>query len=217
MAMLALKKAHLIMISKMIDLYMFFQYEGILRELEAGGPGDITSEEPEILRSEIASAVAALKNGKSPGVDNIPAKLKKDGALDLLHKLCNLIWRTGEWPQQWTQSLIIPLLKKGNLKKCCNYRTISLISHPSKVLLKIIAERMRPQIETVLSEEQAGFRAGRSTVEQISNCRILCEKFRDHNREVHHNFVDFKKAFDRVWRKALWATMRKHNITPKLI
>eukprot|EP00794_Sanderia_malayensis_P008574 gene8574-biopygen6861 len=191
--------------------------EGILRELEAGGPGDITSEEPEILRSEIASAVAALKNGKSPGVDNILAEQIKDRALDLLHKLCNLIWRTGEWPQQWTQSLIIPLPKKGNLKKCSNYRTISLISHPSKVLLKIIAERMKPQIEAVLSEEQAGFRAGRSTVEQICNCRILYEKFRDNNREVHHNFVDFKKAFDRVWRKALWATMRKHNITPKLI
>ena len=76
---------------------------------------------------------------------------------------------------------------------------------------------MKPQIEAVLAEEQAGFRAGRSTVEQICNCRILCEEYRDHRLEVHHNFVDFKIAFDRVWREAMWATMQKHTISPKVI
>ena len=136
-----------------------------MKELEEGGPGVAAEEEPGILRSEVANAVDALKSGKSPGVDKIPAELIKEWSIDVLHKLCNLVCRTGEWPQQWTQSLIFPLPKKGNLR--------------------------------------------------IGNCRILCEEYRDHRLEVHHNFVDFQKAFDRVWREAMWATMRKHNISPK--
>ena len=77
------------------------------------------------------------------------------------------IWRTGEWPTLWTQSLIITLPKKGNLQLCQNYITISLISHLSKVMLKVILNRLRPQAEEITAEEQAGFRAGRSTTEQI--------------------------------------------------
>ena len=130
--------------------------------------------------------------------------------LPIIHKICNLVWKTRTWPSQWTKSIIVPLPKKGDLQDCSNYRTIRLISHPSKVLL--ILTRLRPQVEEVLAEEQAGFRKGRSTTEQIFNVRILCEKFRDHCRELHHDFVDFKKVFDRVWHKALWCTMKKHNI-----
>ena len=83
-----------------------------------------------------------------------------------LTTICNKIWQTGEWPTPWTQSLVITLPKKGNLQQCQNYRTISLISHPSKVMLKIILNRLKPQAERIITEEQAGFRAGRSTTEQ---------------------------------------------------
>ena len=107
--------------------------------------------------------------------------------------------------------------KKGNLKKCNNYRTISLISHPSKVLLQIILSRLKAQAESIMAEEQAGFRAGRSTTEQILNLRILNEKHIAHNRELHHNFIDFTKAFDRVWHQGLWAVLRKYNISKSLI
>ena len=98
--------------------------------------------------------------------------------------------------------------KKGNLQLCQNYRTISLISHRSKVKLKIILNRLQPQAEEIIAEEQAGFRAGRSITEQIFNLRILREKYLQHQQNLYHVFVDFKKAFDRVWHKDLWAAMR---------
>ena len=100
---------------------------------------------------------------------------------------------------------------------CQNYRTISLISHSSKVMLKILLNRLKPQAEEIIAEEQAGFRAGRSTSEQIFNLRILCEKYLQHQQSLYHVFIYFKKAFDKVWHAALWATMRKYNIGSKLI
>ena len=93
--------------------------------------------------------------------------------IDVSTEICNRIWRTGQWPTPWTQSLIITLPKKSNLQLCQNYRTISLISHSNKVMLKVILNRLKPQAEEIIAEEQAGFRAGRSTTEQIFNLRIL--------------------------------------------
>ena len=101
-------------------------------------------------------------------------------------------------------------------QQCQNYQTISLISHPSKVMLKIIPNRLKPQAEKVITEEQTGFRAGRSTTEQIFNLRIPCEKYLQHQQDLYYVFIVFKKAFDRVWHAALWATM-KYNISTNLI
>ena len=127
--------------------------------------------------------------------------------IDVLTEICNRIWRTREWPTPWTQSLIITLPKKGNLQLCQNYRNIGLISHSSKVMLKVILNRLKPQAEKIITEEQAGSRAGRNTTEQIFNLRILCEKYLQHQQNLYHVFIDFKKAFDRVWHAALWATI----------
>ena len=173
-----------------------------------------------IPREEVEAAVKALKMWKSAGMDNIPAELVQAGGeamTDILTAICNKIWRTGEWPTTWIQSLVITLPKKGNLQLCQNYRTISLISHPSKVMLKIILNRLQPQAEEIIAEEEAGFRAGRSTTEQIFNLRILCEKYLQHQQNLYHAFIDFKKAFDMVWHEALWATMRKYNINASII
>ena len=136
--------------------------------------------------------------------------------IDVLLNICNKIWQTGEWPTPWTQSLVITLPKKGNLQ-CQNYRTISLTSHASKVMLKILLNRLTPQAETIIAEEQAGFRPGRSTTEQIFSLRILCERYPQHQQDLFHVFVDFKKAFDRVWHAALWSTMKLYNINANLI
>ena len=133
--------------------------------------------------------------------------------IDVLTEICNRIWRTGEWRTPWTQSLIITLPKKGNLQLCQNYRTIRLISHSIKVMLKVSLNRLKPQAEEIIAEEQAWIRARRSTTEQIFNLRILCEKYLQHQQNLYHVFIDFKKAFDRVWHAALWATMRKYNIS----
>ena len=116
----------------------------------------------------------------------------------------------------WTQSLVITLPKKGNLQLCQNYRTISLISHPSKVMLNIILNRLKPQAENV-AEEHADFRAGRSTSEQIFNLQIVCEKYLQHQQDLYHVFIDFKKVFDRVRHAALLATTKKYNISANLI
>ena len=116
---------------------------------------------PPILRKEVEAAVRSLKKGKSSGVDNIPAELVQAGGEDVITALttfCNKICQTGEWPTPWTQSLVIKLPKKGNLQQCQNYGTISLISHPSKVMLKIILNKLKPQAEKIIGEEQAGFR-----------------------------------------------------------
>ena len=150
------------------------------------------------------AAVKALKMGKSAGVDNIPAEFVQaegEDMIDILTTICNKIWKTGEWPTTWTHSLVITLPKKGNLQLCQNYRTISLINLPSKVMLKL--KRLQPQAEEIIAEEQAGFRAGRSTTEQIFNLRILGEKYLQHQQNLYHVFIDFKKAFGRVWHEAL--------------
>ena len=173
-----------------------------------------------ILRTEVEAATRSLKRGKSAGVDNIPGELIRAGGeslIDFLTIICNNIWQTGEWPSAWTTSLVITLPKKGNIQLCQNYRTISLISHASKVMLKVILNRLNPQAENTIAEEQAGFRVGRSTTEQIFNLRVLCEKYQQHQRDIYHIFIDFKKAFDRVWHAALWATMRRYNITADII
>ena len=97
-----------------------------------------------------------------------------------MHRICVAIWETGEWPEEWTFSTFIPLPKKSDLKQCANYRTIALVSHASKILLRIIFERIRVKTETEIVDEQAGFRQGRGTRDQITNLRILMHKSRCH-------------------------------------
>ena len=151
-----------------------------------------------------------MKVGKAPGADNIPAELLKYGGKELvalMSSLCQKIWETKTWPDEWTTSLIILLPRKGNPQKCQNYRTISLIAHSSKVMLRILLNRLKNE-----TEEQAGFRPGRSIVEQIFNCRIMMEKHLQHQKELFHIFSDFKKAFDRVWHDGLWHALRSFGI-----
>ena len=114
-------------------------------------------------------------------------------------------------------SVSITIPKKGNLQICNNYRTISLISHPSKVMLKVLLSRLKPQEEEIIAEEQAGFRTARSTIEQIFNLRIIYEKYLQHQQDLYHVFIDFKKAFDREWPAALWTILRQYNIGNNLI
>ena len=199
--------------------YQLTAEEDVLKELESC----TSSNDPvhlEILESEVESALKSLKLGKAPGIDNIPADLLVHGGESVVKvytRICNYVYKTGNWPEDWTKSIVIPLPKKGNLKQCKNYRTISLISHPSKILLKVILNRLQPQAEAILAEEQAGFRKGRSCAEQIFNLRLVCEKYRELGKPVYHTFVDYKKCFDRIWQNGLWAVMRRFNIDRGLV
>ena len=130
-----------------------------------------------ILKYEVINTIKSLKIGKSHGNDNIPSELLGgDAIVNVFTELCQKSWYMKKWTAQWTQYLVIPIPKKGNLRKCENYRTLRLISHSSKKCLRIILNRLNPQVERILSDEQAGFRKGRSTVEHIFNCRILMER-----------------------------------------
>ena len=154
-----------------------------------------------VLREEVEEAVRNPRAGKSPGVDNIPSEILKNGgvtATTVLTVMCQKIWKTKNWPKEWTQSFVIPLPQKGYLKQCKNYRTISLISHHSKIMLRVILNRLEAKAEELLAEDQAGFRPGRSTVEQIFNSGVITEKYLQHQHDLFHNFIHFMNAFDRV-------------------
>ena len=154
-----------------------------------------------MLPIEMEAAVQSLKKGKSAGVDNIPEEMVQAGGEDVITALttiCNKIWQTGKWQTPWTQSSLITLPRKGNQQQCQYYTWINLINHPSKVMLKVILNRLKPQAEKIIAEEQASFTAGRSTTEQIFNLRILCEKYLQHQQDLYHVLIDFKKTLDRV-------------------
>ena len=149
----------------------------------------------------MVAAVQSLEKGMSTGVDNIQAeKVQAGGGGSNNRSQDNLQqdFADRRMSTPCTQSLVITLPKKGNLQQCQNYRIISLISHPSKVMLKIILNRLEPQAEKIIAKGQAGFRAGKSTTEQIFNLRILCEKDLQHKQDLYHIFINFKKASDRV-------------------
>ena len=139
----------------------------------------------------------------SPGVDTVPSQLIKNGGkgtATVLAAICQKIWETKEWPKEWTQSLVIPYPKMGNLKQCQNYRTISLTSYPSKIMLPLIPNRLKAKTDELLAEKQSSdFRPGRSRVEQVFNSRVNMQKHQQHERDLLHNFKNFKTAIDRVW------------------
>jgi hypothetical protein len=112
----------------------------------------------------VARAMKEVADGKSAGMDEVPIELFKaagETALDRMHLICKELWESGEWPEDWTNSIFIPIPKKGDLGNCGNYRTIALVSHASKVILRIILERIRGKTESEHADEQAGLRRGR--------------------------------------------------------
>jgi len=137
--------------------------------------------------------------------------------LNKLHEVCVEVWETGLWPDEWTQSVFIPLPKKGDPLQCCNYRTIALVSHASKILLRVILDRMQLQLERENAPVQAGFRPKRGTRDQITNLRIIPEKARERNQPLYLCFIDYTKAFDMVRHDQLWLTMLDMGFPPHLV
>ena len=116
---------------------------------------------------------------KASGGDQLPVELfqiLKDGAVKVVHSICQRFWKTQQWPQDWKRSVFIPIPKKGNAKECSNYQTIALISHTRKVMLKILQARLKQYINCELQDVQAGFRKGRGTRDQIDNIRWIIKK-----------------------------------------
>ena len=137
----------------------------------------ITHLEPDILECKAKWALGSITTNKVSGGDGIPVELfqiLKDHAVKMLYSICQHIWKTQQWPQDWKRSLFIPIPKKGNAKECSNYCTIALISHASKVMLKILQAMLQQYVNRELPDVQAGFRKGRGTRDQIANiCHII--------------------------------------------
>ena len=132
----------------------------------------LTHLEPDILECEVKWALGTITLNKASGGDGIPVELFKilnDDAVKVLHSICQQIWKTQQWPPDWKMSVFILILKKGNAKECSNYHTIALISHASKIMLKILQARLQQYMNCELPDVQVGFRKGRRTRDQIAS------------------------------------------------
>ena len=139
----------------------------------------ITVLEPDILECEVKWALESITTNKASGGDGIPVELfqiLKDDAVKVLYSVCQQIWKTQHWSQDWKTSVFIPIPKKGNAKECTNYHTIALISHASKVMLKILQVRLQQYVNHELSDVQAGFIKGKGTRDRIANISWIIEK-----------------------------------------
>jgi len=142
----------------------------------------ITDLEPDILECEVKWALESITTKKASGGDRIPVELfqiLKDDAVKVLHSIWQHIWKTQQWPKDWKRSVFFQIPKKGNTKECSNYHTIALISHASKVMLKILQARLQQYVNRELPDVQSGFSKGRGTRDQIPNIRWIMEKARE--------------------------------------
>ena len=161
--------------------------------------GVITHLEPDILECEVKWALGSITVNKASGCDGIPVELLqilKDDAVKVLHSVCQQIWKTQQWPQDWKSSVFIPIPKKGHPKEHSNYCTIALISHGSKVMLKILQARLQQYVNQELLDVQAGFRKGRGIRHQIANICWIIKKAREFQKNIYFCFIDYAKAFD---------------------
>ena len=149
----------------------------------------ITHLEPDILESEVNWALGSIAMNKASGGDGIPAELfqiLKDDAVKVLPSRCQKIWKTQQWPQDWKRSVFIPIPKKGNAKVCSNYRTTALISHASKVMLKVLQARLQQYLKWELQDVQAGFRKDRGTIDQVFNICCIIKNAREYSIHIHN-------------------------------
>ena len=163
--------------------------------------GMITHLEPDPLKCEVRWVLGSITTNKASGGDGITVELfqiLKDDAVKVLHAICQQIWKTQQCPQNWKRSVYIPIPKKGNAKDCSNYCTIALISHSSKVMLKILQARLQQYVNCELPDVQAGFRKGRGARGQIVNICWIIEKGREFQKNIYFCIIDYAKPLT-VW------------------
>ena len=175
----------------------------------------ITHLDPDILECEVKWALGSITTNKASGGDGIPVELfqiLKDDAVKVLHSICQQIWKTQQWPQDWKGSIFIPIPKKGNAEECLNYCTVALISHAREVMLKILQARLQQYVNCELPDVQAGFRKNRGTRDQIANICWIIKKAKEFQKNIHLCFIDYAKAFDCVNHNKLWKILKEIGI-----
>ena len=169
---------------------------------------------------EVTEAIRYIKRGKAPGHDNInPDILKEAGSTgtELLHKVIKKAWKEEKIPEDWNIGVILPIFKKGDKKKCENYRGITLLSSALKVYERILEKRLRKIIEPQLNAAQSGFRRGGSTQDHIFTIKEIIHKTLSQKKEAYIAFLDLEKAFDSVQQQKIWESLEKRRVHGKLI
>jgi len=162
---------------------------------------------PDILECEVKGALGSITSNKASGGDGVSAELfqiLKDYAVKVLHSICQQIWKTQQWPQDWKRSVFIPIPKKGNAKESSNYRMRTLISPANKVMLKILQARLQQYMNRELPDVWARFRKGRGTRDQINNIHWTIEKTRVFQKNIC--FIDYAKLC--VWITTNWKFLK---------
>ena len=181
---------------------------------------DLEKETSPPSKEEIINAIKALKNNKASGPDNLNAKLcKTDRAIaaGILLSLMMKVWEDKRIPDDWNEATIIRIPKKGALNDCNNWRGITLLSIPSKILAKIIINRLSNVVDSRLREEQAGFKKGKGCVDQIFSLRNIIEQCTEWQRKLYIKLVDFEKAFDSIHRNSLWKILKHYGIPKEIV
>ncbi|KAF7252265.1 hypothetical protein EYD10_02200, partial [Varanus komodoensis] len=196
-------------------------YTEVLYKKELNVPdnhdGVVTDLEPDILECEVKWVLGSLSNNKVSGGNSIPAelfKILKDDAVKVLHSICQQIWKTQQWLQEWKRSVYFSIPKKGNAKECSKYHTIALISHASKIMLK----SYKLVSSSMWTENYQKYRQDlEEAKDQIANIHWIMEKPREFQKIIYFCFIDLDKAFDWVDHNKLWQVLKEMGVPDNLI